>query len=106
MLEAWNKVDLLDEEARETVANEAARRADVVMISAVSGEGIQVLSDRAAAILTSARKPHDVRIAANDGAALAWLHAHGNVERESGEGDMRTITVRLTSEDLARFEAR
>jgi GTP-binding protein HflX len=106
MLEAWNKVDLLDQEVRETVANEAARRSDVVMISAVSGEGIEVLSERAAAILTSARKPHDVRIAANDGAALAWLHAHGNVERESGEGDMLTVTVRLTSEDLARFEAR
>lgn len=106
MLEAWNKVDLLDRDAREIVANEAVRRGDVVMISAIRGEGIQLLSARAAAILTSGRKLHDVRIAANDGAALAWLHAHGNVEQESGEGDMRTVTVRLTSEDLARFEAR
>lgn len=106
MIEAWNKIDLLGDDAREMVANEVSRRADVVMLSAISGEGIDVLSERVAAILTAARKPHDVRIAANDGAALAWLHAHGNVEQESGEGDTRTVTVRLTNEDLARFEAR
>jgi GTPase len=106
MIEAWNKIDLLDDDARAFVANEAARRDDVVMLSAIEGEGIDTLSLRASAILTAARKPHDLRVAANDGAALAWLHAHGNVERERGEGDERTVTVRLTDEDFARYLAR
>ncbi len=106
LIEAWNKIDLLSDETREIVTNAASRRNDVVMLSAISGEGLNALSERSAAILTAARKPYDVRVAANDGAALAWLHEHGNVERESGEGDTVTVTVRLTQEDHARFEAR
>ncbi len=106
MVEAWNKVDLLDDEARAFVANEAARRDDVVLLSAIDGEGVGALSALASDILTAARKPHDLRVAADDGATLAWLHAHGSVERESGEGDTRTVTVRLTDEDFARFSAR
>ncbi len=106
MIEAWNKIDLLDDEARGIVANEAVRRDNVVLVSAIDGEGIADLSVRASAILTAARKPHDLQIAADDGATLAWLHAHGSVERETGEGELRTVTVRLTDADFARFEAR
>jgi GTPase len=106
MIEAWNKIDLLDEGAREAIANEAARRNDVVMLSAIEGKGLDVLSARASAILTAARKPHDLQVAADDGATLAWLHAHGNVERESGEGATRIVSVRLTDADFARYSAR
>ena len=38
-LEAWNKVDLLSGEERERLFEEAARRDDVVPISAVDGRG-------------------------------------------------------------------
>jgi GTPase len=106
MIEAWNKIDLLEDEARDFVTNEAVRRNDVVVLSAVSGEGVDALSQRAAAILTAARKPHDLHVDADDGATMAWLHAHGSVERERGEGDSRTVTVRLTDEDFARYSAR
>ena len=106
MMEAWNKTDLLDVEAREFVANEAARRDNVVMLSAISGEGIDLLLARTAAILTAARKPHDLLIPANDGSALAWLHAHGSVESEIGEGDAIRIAVRLSEADFARYSAR
>ncbi len=106
MIEAWNKIDLLDDETREIVANEAARRDDVVMLSAMSGEGVDALSARAAAILTAARKPHDLLVPANDGSTLAWLHAHGSVESEIGEGDAIRVAVRLTPADFARYSAR
>jgi GTP-binding protein HflX len=106
MIEAWNKIDLLDDEAREVVANEAARRDDVVMLSAMSGEGVDALSARAADILTSARKPHDLLVPADDGSTLAWLHAHGSVESEIGEGDAIRVAVRLTPADFARYSAR
>jgi GTPase len=106
VIEAWNKIDLLSNEVRATIANEAARRDDVAMLSAIDGEGLDTLSARAASILTAARKPRTLRIAADDGAALAWLHAHGSVVAESGEGDMIALTVRLSDTDFARYCAR
>src|SRR5207237_5748356 len=39
-LEAWNKVDLLDAEAAARLRAEAARREDVVVLSALSGQGM------------------------------------------------------------------
>ncbi len=106
MIEAWNKIDLLGNEAREFVVNEAARRDDVVMLSAISGEGVNILSTRTAAILTSARNPHNLLIPANDGSTLAWLHAHGSIESQTGEGDAIRVEVRLTEADFARYSAR
>jgi GTP-binding protein HflX len=106
MIEAWNKIDLLGYEAREFVTNEAARRDDVFMLSAVSGEGIGMLSTNASSILTAARNPHTLLIPANDGSTLAWLHSHGSVESQTGEGDALRVVVRLTAADFARYSAR
>ncbi len=106
VLEAWNKIDLLDTDTRDAITNEVARRDDVVMLSAIDGEGIATIARRAADILTATRKPHVLDVAADDGAALAWLHAHGNVEHQSGEGAVRTVSVRLTDADFARFSSR
>ena len=48
-IEAWNKLDLLDEDERAEWLGEAARREDVVAISALSGEGVAGLLDTASA---------------------------------------------------------
>src|SRR6185312_5303934 len=44
--EAWNKVDLLSAEERGRLPKEAKRRDDVVPISALTGEGLDVLRER------------------------------------------------------------
>ena len=106
VIEAWNKIDLLDEESRAMRVAEAARREDVVMLSALSGEGVEhlarILSDR----LTSAHRLRQIELGAADGAALAWLHANGAVEEEIHAGERLTIKVRLSDKDFARFQAR
>jgi GTP-binding protein HflX len=106
MLEAWNKIDLLSGEAREIMTNEAARRDDVMLVSALSGEGVDAVSAKASAVLTASRRLHTLSVDINDGATLAWLHAHGNVEAEETKGDSVEIAVRLTDDDLARFQSR
>jgi GTPase len=106
MLEVWNKVDLLDDDRREALFAEAARRDDVAVISATTGTGIDAMRTTIAGRLTVARRVHHIDVAANDGAGRAWLHAHGNVENESGEGDIVTIAVRLSDADFARYQAR
>ena len=106
LLEAWNKIDLLDTERRDAIANEAARLHDVIMVSAVGGEGVPLLGARMSDVLTSSRRMHWLDLDPNDGAALAWLHAHGSVQEESRDDDALRVGVRMTDTDFARYSAR
>jgi GTP-binding protein HflX len=106
MIEAWNKTDLLDGEAAERVGAEAARRDDVVPISALTGAGVGSLLERVAARLRKSGSLRTVRIAASDGETIAWLHAHGEVVAVRPAGLATEYEVRLSETDWARFEAR
>jgi GTP-binding protein HflX len=106
LVEAWNKIDLLDGEEGERVRAEAARRDEVVVISALSGEGVDRLLDCAAAHLSKGAKLRTVRVPAGDGEAIAWLHANGKVEAQRSEGMEAVFDVRLSDADWARFDAR
>jgi GTPase len=106
ILEVWNKIDRLNDAQRDAVLAESARRDDVMPISAITGAGIDAMRDIVAGRLTVARRLRHIVVSTNDGAGRAWLHAHGNVERESGKGEDVTIAVRLSDADFARYQAR
>ena len=107
MIEIWNKIDLLDEDQRNAMFAEAVRRDDVVPISAVTGLGIETMNDLVGQRLTIARRLRHITLATTDGGGRAWLHAHGSVEAERGEGDdVLTIDVRLSDADFARYQSR
>ena len=104
--EAWNKVDLLQGEARERALDEAAAREDVSLISALTGEGIEALRDKLSAKLTAGHRRYRILLPAGDGAAAAWLHAHGEVLDQWIEGDEAGYEVRLAAADYDRFRQR
>ena len=105
-IEAWNKLDLLDHERHAEVLTEAARRDDVVALSALSGEGADVLVARVAERLTAGHRRYRVVLDPADGAAAAWLHAHGEVlGQEDDEGGI-AYDVRLAPTDYQRFATR
>ncbi len=106
VLSVWNKIDLLDDDALSAVTTEAARRDEVIALSAVTGNGLDTLAQTLGAWLTVARRMRQIEISGNDGAARAWLHAHGNVESEDVQGDTLLIAVRLSDADYARFQVR
>ncbi|MBK8629427.1 MAG: GTPase HflX [Sphingomonadales bacterium] len=106
MIEIWNKADLLDEEARERLAAEALRREDVAIISALSGEGLEAAAQLMARHLGRLHRLRDIRVPMADGASLAWLHSHGDVEKEVAEEEAMLLSVRLSDADWARFQAR
>ncbi len=104
-IEAWNKVDLLAEQEREAVLTEAARREDVVPISAATGFGIDKLQQRITDQLQSGAQLHQISVPAGDGGRIAWLHARGDViEQETRDSEVR-LTVRLSPENWTRFQA-
>ena len=104
--EAWNKIDLLDGDEREDALAEAARRDDVVAISAMSGEGVEELKREVAAMLTAGHRRYSITLDAADGAGAAWLHQHGEVLGQAVEGDRATYDVRMAPRDYERFQQR
>jgi GTP-binding protein HflX len=106
MVEAWNKIDLLQGEEAERVRGEAARREDVVLISALTGEGVDDLLECAATRLRKGAEIRTVMLSASDGEGIAWLHANGEIVREQNRGMETEFEVRMTNTGWARFEAR
>jgi GTP-binding protein HflX len=105
-IEAWNKIDLLHGEEVERVRAEAARREDVVLISALTGEGVDDLLECAATHLRKGAQIRKVTLSASDGEGIAWLHANGEVVSEQSRDMETTFEVRMTDTAWARFEAR
>jgi GTP-binding protein HflX len=106
MIEAWNKVDALDAEAVATLRAEAARRDDAVVLSALTGEGVDDLRRAVSDRLSRGARVRTVRLSVSDGAAIAWLHQHGEVLASDAGGEMVSLDVRISDIDWARFEAR
>lgn len=104
-IEAWNKVDLLSTEERQRLIEEAKRREDVVPISAVTGEGLDQLRQRMAESLRSGEQVHQIRIPATDGGRIAWLHSRGEVLDQKIDHDELELSVRLSPDNWARFQA-
>jgi GTP-binding protein HflX len=105
ILEVWNKVDLLDEDARRAVEGDARRaHPPAILVSAVTGEGTEELL-RAVASLVDEAPPIDVYAPAGEGAAIAWLYRHGRVlERNEGKDGSVRLAVSLTPKALGQFE--
>jgi len=104
-IEAWNKVDLLSVEERQRLIEEAKRRDDVVPISAITGEGLDELRERMAECLRSGEQIHQIRVPATDGGRIAWLHSRGEVLDQKIDHDELELSVRLSPDNWARFQA-
>ncbi|MET0365595.1 MAG: GTPase HflX [Sphingobium sp.] len=106
MMEVWNKIDLLDEDARVFV-RERALREEAVLVSAGSGEGVEALTLAVRDRLLRDLAQHHILLDQADGAALAWLHEHGEVSATEGaEDDRILVDVRLSGAEYARFLSR
>jgi GTP-binding protein HflX len=104
-IEAWNKVDLLDGEERDRLLGEAGRREDVVPISALTGEGLDRLAECMAAKLQCGEQVHEIQVSATDGSRIAWLHSRGEVLDQHVEDSEIKLSVRLSPDNWARFQA-
>jgi len=104
-IEAWNKVDLLAGEERTRLYEEGRRREDVVPISALSGDGLDELRTCMAAKLRSGEQVHRIRLPASAGERIAWLHSRGEVIEQTLDRDELELSVRLSPDNWARFQA-
>jgi GTP-binding protein HflX len=104
-IEAWNKIDLVSEEERKRLVGEASRRDGVVPISAMTGAGLDTLRNLTAEKLRSGEQVHQIRLPARDGGRIAWLHSRGEVLDQKLDHDELELSVRLSPDNWARFQA-
>ena len=108
IIEVWNKLDLLDAGQRQTREALALRTPSAVLVSAVTGEGIDQLLERMEARLGAEDRVYDVFLDPGDGQGQAWLHDRGEVFASKSFPDGRVrLSVRLgedkAGQALARF---
>jgi GTPase len=106
LVEALNKIDLIEPEQRAMLVSQAQRNRDVVPISAVTGEGLGVLMGLLDHRLEGDRQLVHLDVPVSDGAALAWLYRHGEVVTRRDDEREAHLAVRLSEADLGRFRNR
>ena len=106
LIEVLNKIDLLDEEARASLVNQAQRNTETVALSAVTGEGCDALLQRLDRRLENGARPVRLDVPLADGKTLAWIYAHGEVLGRRDDNDLAHLSVRLSDADIGRLRHR
>jgi len=110
LIEVWNKIDRLDQAARERLANVAERRSSSnrpVLASATTGEGLDALAAAIEARLAASREVIELCPDPADGAGVSWLHRHTEVLKKLVDKDGRiAMTVRADPDKAARLRAK
>ncbi|MFZ2098989.1 MAG: GTPase HflX [Oricola sp.] len=110
VIEVWNKIDIIDPEAKDDLvarAQASAAGPAIVAVSAITGEGVERLlkeiEDRVAGALVARR----FTIAPDHYGDLAWLYEHGQVRnRETADDGTITVEIDMTAENAAAYERR
>ena len=103
MVEVMNKIDLLPDDAQETVRNTAQRIPGTLAASAATGEGTEALMLAMEDRLFPARQQFALHLEYADGAALAWLYDHGAVKARRDDETGTLLTLDLTAREYAQF---
>jgi GTP-binding protein HflX len=110
LIEVWNKIDQLDRAGRERLRNLAERQPAAqkpVLVSAVTGEGLDTLTGEIEARIAATRTVLELDIDPADGAGMSWLHRHTEVLAKTPRDDGSTaVTVRVDPTKLALVRAK
>ena len=106
--EVLNKIDSLPDEQRIAVRQRTeSTNEPVVAVSAITGEGIEQLTQAIARLLGVDDRVCGFVLDLSDGAAFAWLYAHGEMIERTDEPDgTAAVSVRLSASDADRFTKR
>ncbi|WP_417269775.1 GTPase HflX [Celeribacter sp.] len=103
IIEVWNKIDKLDDEARVARLERAEGREDVFAISAVTGEGVKPLLDAVSAYFEEDKIERDLIVPYSEGKKRAWLFAEGVVQSEAANEEGYALKVLWTPRQEKQF---
>jgi GTP-binding protein HflX len=105
IVEVWNKVDAVDPEQAEVLAQVAARQPGVAVVSAKTGQGVPALLAAVSAALAEPAEEETLHLGFDQGRERAWLF-----DRKLVRGEVRTdegyeLAVRWTDRDRGLYRA-
>lgn len=113
VIEVWNKIDLMDKaQMDETLELSAVKSAKaqgtlanpfIVPVSALTGTGMNALYAEIDRVLTRDHDIYHAVLEPSDGAAIAWLHAHGEVMEQGASGGKTLIATKLSEKAAGQF---
>ncbi|MBW9117464.1 GTPase HflX [Rhizobium cauense] len=107
IIEIWNKIDRLEPEAHDAIAQKANGAENVVAVSAITGEGIDTLMSEISRRLSGVLTEATVRLPVDKLALLPWLYDHAIVDsREDNEDGSITLDLRLSENEAVELERR
>ena len=104
IIEVWNKVDLLSDERQEELSNLSSRSEHIILLSAEKGEGVDAFRTLLSNRIAKANETRPLKLSADNGAALAWLHGRGKVSNRREQGDYILVDVSLSRQLWGQFE--
>jgi GTP-binding protein HflX len=115
LMEVWNKTDLLDPDrlmpdrliSEYKLASRQSAPTPPILVSALTGQGIDQLRAALEARLASSRIMFDIAIEPTDGAGMNWLYKNTEVTRKyvAPDGTVQ-MTVRIASEKAETLRRR
>lgn len=103
-IEVFNKADLLPPEDLSRWQAKTQNSSNMVLTSAISGEGCDRLLELIRQKLTLGQKKCRITLPAADGQLQAWLHQNSDVQKLENSEQSNIYTVCISPENLARFE--
>jgi GTPase len=106
LIEAMNKIDLLDPVTRASLGNQQRRNSHSIALSATTGEGCEALLDLIDRRLESEARVMRLDVPLTDGKTLAWIYDRGEVLGRRDDNEAAHLSVRLSDEDISRLRHR
>lgn len=103
-IEVFNKADLLPSEDLPRWQAKTANSTNLVLTSAISGEGCDKLLELIRQKLAQGQKKCQIEIPVTDGKLQAWIYQKSEVQKLENTEQTNIFTVCISSENLARFE--
>ncbi len=106
LIEAMNKIDLLDPARRASIGNHQLRNSRSIALSAITGEGCNALLELIDRQLERDTRVVRLDVPLSDGKTLAWIYRRGEVLGRRDDNEAAHLSVRLSAEDIARLHHR
>lgn len=106
VIEVYNKIDQLSPTQLEDWQIEARNDPRKVLISAISGQGIDALLQRVVEVIGQNRHQAIYKIPCTEGKAMAWLYEHAEILDRREEDDFVILNLMIENTNEAKFFSR
>ena len=105
ILEVWNKIDRLEPAAHEAIAEKAATTENVRAVSAVTGEGVDLLMEEISRRISGVVTETTINVQPAKLSLLPWLYANAMVdERRDEEDGSVSLDIRISATGADELE--